>query len=55
MLQILLDHGFVLMLRRDCSVTSLVSSMWEVRLAARVVTGVVFLAKGYKFGSARIY
>jgi len=36
-------------------VTSLVSSMWEVRPAARVVTGVVFIAKGYKFVGAHMY
>jgi len=52
-LQILLDHGFVLMLRRDYSVTSLVSSMGEVRPAARYVTIVVFIAKGYKFLGAQ--
>ena len=33
--------------------TSLVSSMGEVRPAARVVTGVVFIAKSYKFVSAQ--
>ena len=53
MLQILLDNGFVLMLRRDSSLASLISSMGEVRPAARVVTVVVFTTNGYKFETAQ--
>ena len=53
MLRIFLDHGFILTLMRVISLASLVSSMGEVRPAARVVTIVVFIAKSYKFLSAQ--
>jgi len=52
--QILLDHGFALMLRRDNSVASLVSSMGEVRQTARVVTIVVFIQRAINLSDYRV-